>query len=86
MSIYLWIYNVVVRTIEVDVPESMAIYESQTIVSRLEKASHVSAVYKLNQLLPSLMPFNTIGRGEGGTGYKAVMSFFILVLVNRGII
>lgn len=84
MSIYLWIYNVVVRTIEVDVLENTAIYESKTIVRRLEMASHVAAVYKLNQLFPSLMSFNIIGREEGE--YKAVMSFFILVQVNRVII
>lgn len=85
MSIYLWIYNVVVRTIEVDVLENTAIYESKTIVRRLEKASHVAAVYKLNQLFPSLMSFHIVGREEEGE-YKAVMSFFILVQVNGVII
>lgn len=57
-------YNVVVRTIEVNVPEITAIYESKTIVRRLEKASHVIAVYKLNQFFPSLLSFNIIGREE----------------------
>lgn len=52
-----------------NVPESTAIYESKTIVRRLEKASHVAAVYKLNQPFPSLMSFNIIGREEeGGIG------------------
>lgn len=68
-----------------NVPESTAIYESKTIVRRLEKANHVAAVYKLNQPFPSLMSFNIIGREEEGE-YKAVMSFFILIQVNTAII
>lgn len=79
--------HVVVRTITVIVTESAAIYESKTIVRRLEKASHVAAVYKLNQPFPLLMSFKIIGREEEGWGkYKAVMSFFILIQVNRAII